>query len=63
MDTKAKTTKVQTAARKSSPRRQADPKQFQRFVETARKIGVDEDPEALDRAFDRIVRKNDKEDR
>jgi hypothetical protein len=44
-----------TAARKSPPRRKANPKQFRRFVETAKKIGVDEDPEALDRAFDKVV--------
>lgn len=36
-------------------RRKADPEQFARFVETARKIGMDEDPEALDRAFDKIA--------
>jgi hypothetical protein len=35
-------------------RRKADPKQFERFVETAKKIGVDESPEALDRAFEKI---------
>ena len=29
--------------------------QFERFVEAAREIGVDEDPEALDRAFDKIA--------
>jgi hypothetical protein len=36
-------------------RRTADKAQFERFVETARQIGVDEDPEALDRAFRKIV--------
>jgi hypothetical protein len=35
--------------------RKRDPKQFERFVETARKIGVDEDPEALDRALKKVV--------
>jgi len=33
----------------------ADKDQFERFVETARQIGVDEDPEALDRAFQKIL--------
>jgi hypothetical protein len=36
-------------------RRAADKEQFERFVETARQIGVDEEPEALDRAFQKIV--------
>ena len=47
------------ATKPSSPKprkRKADPKQFERFVETAKKIGVDESSEALDRAFDRVVR-------
>jgi hypothetical protein len=34
----------------------ADNGQFERFVEAAREIGMDEDPEALERAFDKIVR-------
>jgi hypothetical protein len=38
-----------------SRRRTADKGQFERFVETSRQIGVDEDPEALDRAFRRIA--------
>lgn len=44
--------------RASTPKtkREADPKQFERFVEAAKKIGVDENPDALDRAFDRAVR-------
>jgi hypothetical protein len=40
---------------KSRKRKPDDPKQFERFVETAKRIGVDEDPEALDRAFDKIA--------
>jgi len=52
--TSAKTPK-KAAAHKPPSRRKPDPKQFQRFVETARKIGVDESPEALDRAFDKIA--------
>jgi hypothetical protein len=43
-------------AKPSRRKRKADPKQFERFVETARKIGVDESPEALDRAFEKVVR-------
>jgi hypothetical protein len=50
-DTQQKPTKPRKAAA-----RKADPKQFQRFVETAKKIGVDESPEALDRAFEKVVR-------
>jgi hypothetical protein len=52
--TSAKTSK-KAAAHKPPSNRKADPKQFQRFVETARKIGVDESPEALDKAFDKVV--------
>ena len=50
-------TKTKTAAKpaKKPSRKTADKAQFERFVETARKIGVDESPEALDRAFDRIA--------
>jgi hypothetical protein len=33
----------------------ADKAQFERFVEAARQIGVAEDPEALDRAFDKLA--------
>jgi len=48
-----------SATKKSDkPRRskhKADPKQFERFVEASRQIGVDESPEALDRAFDKVV--------
>ena len=54
MATKTETT-PKTAAGKPAARHKADPKQFRRFVETARKIGVDESPEALDRAFEKIV--------
>ena len=53
MATKAKT-RTKTASKPPSNRK-ADPKQFQRFVETARKIGVDESPESLDRAFEKVV--------
>lgn len=52
--TSAKTPK-KAAAHKPPSKRKADPKQFQRFVDTARKIGVDENPEALDRAFEKVV--------
>ena len=53
----AKTRTTKTAERKASlgGARKADPKQFQRFVEAARKIGVDEGPGALDRAFDKLA--------
>lgn len=51
----AKTKTRRKPAAKPSARTIADKAQFERFVETAKKIGMDEDPEALDRAFDRIV--------
>ncbi len=43
------------AKKPASRRKTADKEQFERFVETARQIGADEDPEALDRAFRKIV--------
>jgi hypothetical protein len=33
----------------------ADKRQFERFVETARKLGVDENEETFDRTFRKIV--------
>lgn len=51
----AKTKTRRKAAPKPPSRKIADKAQFERFVETAKKIGMDEDPEALDRAFDKIV--------
>lgn len=35
--------------------KQDDPKQSQRFIETAKEIGVDEKPEAFDRAFKKVA--------
>lgn len=32
-----------------------NPEQFKRFIETARQVEVDESPDALDRALDRVV--------
>jgi len=56
MTSKTKATKT---AKEPKRKTAADKAQFERFVEAAREIGVDEDPEALDRAFDKIVpRKN-----
>jgi predicted Zn-dependent protease len=34
-----------------------NPHQYRRFVETARELGADESPDALDRAFERVVGK------
>jgi hypothetical protein len=42
------------AAPKPPSRKIEDRAQFDRFVDTARKIGVDEDQGSLDRAFDKI---------
>ena len=33
-----------------------DPAESQRFIDMARKVGVDESPEAFERTFKRIVR-------
>ena len=43
-------------AKKPTKRKGAPDKgQFERFVEAAREIGMDEDPEALDRAFQKVA--------
>jgi hypothetical protein len=51
----AKTKTRSKAAPRPPSRKIEDKAQFERFVETARKIGMDEDPKALDRAFDKIA--------
>ena len=33
-----------------------DPAEYERFVEAVRKLGLDESPDALDRAFERVIR-------
>lgn len=53
MATKTKTRSK--AAAKPPSRKIEDKAQYERFVETARKIGMDEDPDALDRAFEKVV--------
>lgn len=55
MATKMKMKTRSKAAPKPPSRKIADKAQYERFVQTGRQIGMDEDPEALDRAFDRIV--------
>lgn len=39
-----------------TPRPKSDPEQVKRFIDMAREVEVDEDPEAFDRAFDRVAR-------
>lgn len=48
--------KTETKPAKKPARKKSDKGQFERFVEAAREIGVDEDPATLDRAFDKVVR-------
>lgn len=54
-------TKPDTPAKptKKPSRKTADKGQFERFVEAAREAGLDESPDVLDRAFDRVVRPSD----
>ena len=40
-----------------------DAERHARFVQTAREVGVDESPEAFDRAFDRLKIKTPPDDR
>jgi hypothetical protein len=43
---------------KRTPRpKLTDAERHARFVQTAREVGVDESPEAFDRAFERVTRK------
>jgi hypothetical protein len=58
MATKAKTT---TRKPRPAPKRTkaADKAQFERFVEAAREIGMDDDPQALDRALEKVTVKRD----
>jgi hypothetical protein len=39
----------------SRPRKTSDPEQHKRFIEMAREVEADESPEAMDRAFKRVV--------
>jgi hypothetical protein len=41
-------------SRKPAPKPD-DPEQSKRFIDTAREIGADEDPEAFERAFKKVV--------
>jgi hypothetical protein len=44
---------------KSSKPKPDNPEQFKRFVETARQVEVDESPDALDRALDKVLPRRD----
>jgi hypothetical protein len=37
-------------------RAKTDPQQHKRFLEMAREVGVDESPDAMDRAFKKVVK-------
>jgi hypothetical protein len=50
-----KTKEPKTLAPQKRSREPDDPEQFERFVEAARKAGMDESGEAFERAFGRIV--------
>lgn len=45
-------------ARKSDKVR--DPKEYKRFLETAREVEADSDPKAFDRAFKKVTRRPQK---
>jgi hypothetical protein len=40
--------------RKPAPKRD-DPEQSKRFIQTAKEVGADEDAEALERAFKKVI--------
>jgi hypothetical protein len=50
-----KTKAVRKPAPKAHKRKPDNPEQFERFVEAARKAGVDENEDTLDRALDKII--------
>jgi hypothetical protein len=37
------------------PRKTSDPEQLKRFIATAREVEVDESPEAMDRALNKVI--------
>ena len=43
------------APKPEPPTNADDPEQSKRFIDMAREVGADEDPEAIDRAFKRVV--------
>jgi hypothetical protein len=49
------TPKRESETRTARKRKPDNPKQFERFVEAARKVEVDESGEAFERAFERII--------
>jgi hypothetical protein len=48
-------TKAPKRVAKPRKRKPDNPAQFERFIETARKVGVDESGKTFDQAFDRIA--------
>lgn len=40
----------------AKPKKSSDPEQYDRFVETARKLDADKSPEAFDKAFKTVTR-------
>jgi hypothetical protein len=38
-----------------------NPEQFKRFIDMAREVEADESPEALDKAFDRVIARSQRE--
>jgi hypothetical protein len=47
--------KARSPARKAGKAKVEDPAQSERFIETARDLGVEEDPDQFERAFSKIV--------
>jgi hypothetical protein len=50
-------------ARRPKPKAQSDPSQYDRFIETARQLGCDEDEAAFDEKLKKIARPKPKPDR
>jgi hypothetical protein len=57
IDTWIRDLHVLAMPRKPKPPPPDNPEQFKRFVDTAREVEADESPDAIDRAFNTVVRR------
>jgi len=49
-------TRMKKRASRGTPTRLNDPAEYQRFLDMAREVEVDQTPGALDRAFEKVIR-------
>jgi hypothetical protein len=53
--TRGDESRVRPRKQRDAPAKPDNPEQYRRFIETARASEADESPDALDRAFERVV--------